>query len=95
MIDPGVYISVVLFQGARKVFRVNYYVQRLSSKVLALMNKDALRGGVAPKSHASVRAVCFIPESPCLGDCPVTSFRWSRVRSYGAHGSREICTFIL
>ena len=33
-----------------------------------LMNIDALRGGVAPKSNASVRTVCFILEAPCLGD---------------------------
>ena len=32
------------------------------------MNIGALRGGVAPKSHASVRTACFIPNSPCLGD---------------------------
>ena len=32
------------------------------------MNIDALRGGVAPKSHASARTVFSILEAPCLGD---------------------------
>ena len=32
---------------------------------------DALRGGVAPKSHVSVRTAFFILEAPCLGDWPV------------------------
>ena len=50
------------------------------AKYTEIMNIDALRGGVAPKSHASVRTACFIPEAPCLGDWPVASFRWSRVR---------------
>ena len=51
------------------------------ARVVLFINIYVLRGGVAPKSHALVCTGCFILEAPCLGDWPVTSFRWSRVRS--------------
>ena len=46
------------------------------------MDIGALHGGVTPKPRASERAVYFIPEAPYLGDSPVTSYRWSRARSF-------------
>ena len=35
---------------------------------LSAINTEALPGGVASKSHASLGTVFFIPEAPCLGD---------------------------
>ena len=45
------------------------HVSRLATPVVDVMYIDALRGGVAPKSNASVCTVCFILEAPGLGKC--------------------------
>ena len=52
------------------------------------MDINALRGGVAPKSRAPVRALFFILEAPCFVGCPRPHFYGP---AYGAGGSRKLC----
>ena len=81
---PGVKKNMFRFNGGWISYRLaspRWLIDVFIAPTLLTMIVNELRGGVAPKSGALVRTVFFIPEAPCLGDWPLTSFQWSRVRS--------------
>ena len=53
------------------------------------MNIEAPRGVLVKKSHVSVRAACFVPEAPCLGDWPRAWLHLGGL-AYRAQGSQKL-----